>query len=87
MRDYENSIKKVASYNNHLRFNLHCKHNGIVLASLRLLKCSTGEEGGYDHQEGIKSPDRCKNWSDSEESEEFGGKDWHVEKKIVSIVA
>ena len=37
VRDYENSLKKVASYKNHLRLKLHCKNNGIVPASLQLL--------------------------------------------------
>ena len=36
VRDYENLVKKVASYKNHLKFNFHCNHNGIVLASMRL---------------------------------------------------
>ena len=35
-RDYENNAKKIARFKNHLRFNLHCKHNGITPTSLRI---------------------------------------------------
>ena len=44
VRDYENSAKKVASWKNHLRFNLHCKHHDIMPTSLRLASNIRGEK-------------------------------------------
>ena len=36
VREYEKSALKHARFRNHLHFNLHCKHNGIIPVSLRL---------------------------------------------------
>ena len=36
VRDYENTSKRLARFRNHLRFNLHCRHNGVTPVSLRL---------------------------------------------------
>ena len=74
-RDYENSAKKVASYKNHLRFNLQSKHNGVVPASLWLHSVVQGKKADTIILEGGESPVVGNNWSDSEKSEGFGGKD------------
>ena len=77
MSDYENSVKKVASNKkNHLRFNLHCKHNGVVLSSLHMHTVVEGKNVDTTTKNTEReSAAGGKNWSDSEKSEEFGGKD------------
>jgi hypothetical protein len=44
VRDYENTAKKVASFKNHLRFSLHCKHHDVMPAGLRLASTVRGEK-------------------------------------------
>ena len=44
VRDYENSAKKIANFKNHLRFNLHCKHHGVVPPSLKLSSNVNGKK-------------------------------------------
>ena len=36
VRNCEKLARKVARFRNHLRFSLHCKHNGAIPVSLRL---------------------------------------------------
>ena len=42
VRDYEKTAVKVAGCQNHLRFNLPCKHHDVTPTSLRLKSNVTG---------------------------------------------
>ena len=36
IQDYEHTVKELAQHRNHLHFNLHCKHHGVMPVSLHL---------------------------------------------------
>ena len=44
VRDYEKTVLKHATFKNHLRFNLRCKHKDVIPVSLRLKTSVTGKQ-------------------------------------------
>ena len=76
--EYENSAQKVASYKNYLRFNLHCRHSVVVMASLCLRSVIQGRIADTIIGGG-------KNWSYSGKSEKFGGNRVSETESVSSI--
>jgi hypothetical protein len=44
VRNLENTTKKIARYNNHLRFSLHCKHHNVTPNSISLRSTVKGKK-------------------------------------------